>query len=349
VFQLGWQLAGLPTLPIANGSLAAEDIADEEVGVRFGAGWFDVEQGRGGRFRWAGQDAQLIVQLPVGQVSNLSDRLETCPHAGRVRQSLSLLLEPGPGVAYRPFVLEVRDETGQVVRRQRVDGWRPLTLRLPGQPGTVRRFTLHVRQGGRLGDDDGRLLNFRVFGPVRWGRRLLPAARQLLQPLLALRAWGPVEPPWLPQCASEKQKIVSPASLHLGTAGDFTLMAREHWFAVRGYPEFAVFPLHVDTLLCYQAHHAGARETVLTEPLRLYHIEHGSGTAWTGAGTPPILQRLKSEGIPFLGAGQVLRWATAMRRRERPLLFNPPDWGLGKQKFPDLELPCAPTAHSGHV
>jgi hypothetical protein len=351
VFQLNWQQTDQPSLPMANGSLAAEDIAAAEVGVRFGAGWYDVEQGRGGRYRWAGQDAQLVVQLPEGEA-----------------RPLTLPVEPGPGVAERPFVLEVRDEMGQVVYRQRVDGWRPLTLRLPGQPGTVRRLTLHVRQGGRLSDDDGRLLNFRVFGPVCWGRRLLPSARQLWCLAAGLGGRGSrraVEsravparqeprPPLeskasLVRRGSGKERIISPAPLHLGTAGDFTLMACEHWFAVRGYPEFAVFPLHVDTLLCYQAHHAGARETVLSEPLRLYHIEHGSGTAWTGAGTPPILQRLESEGIPFLGAGQVLRWGTEMRRRGQPLLFNPPDWGLGEQKFADRELACAPMAHHGHV
>jgi len=351
VFQLGWRQTDLPTPALANGSLAAEDIADEAVGVRFGAGWYDVEKGRGGRYRWAGQEAQLIVRLPEGAA-----------------RPLTLPLEPGPGVVYRPFVLEVRDEAGQVVCRQRADGWRSLALRLPGQPGTVRRFTLHVRRGGRLSDDDGRLLNFRVFGPVRWGRRFLPSARQLWRiatglagrgsrraiELLAVPARQEPRPPHaargsLVRRSAEKERIISPVPLHLGTAGDFTLMAREHWFAVRGYPEFAVFPLHVDTLLCYQAHHAGARETVLTEPLRLYHIEHGSGTAWTGAGLSPILQRLESEGIPCLGAGQVLRWATEMRCRGQPLLFNPPDWGLSEQKFPDTEIACAPTAHHGQV
>ncbi|MBL8799239.1 MAG: hypothetical protein JNM56_35460 [Planctomycetia bacterium] len=307
-FFLGWAGTALsPPLAV----LAAHDIAASEVGVRFGSGWYDVEQGRDGPFRWAGQDARLFVRPPDGPV-----------------RPLTLLVEPGPGVAYRSFILEVRDDTGRCVRRQRVDGWRPLVLHLPVESGRERCWTLHVRGGHQLAEADGRLLNFRVFAPVRWGRQRWPTVRHLLQPLRALQSRSTLA------TVRTAAHFACPEPLHLGTAGDFTLMARAHWFAVRGYPQFAVFPLHVDTLLCYQAHHSGARETILQDPLRLYHIEHGFGTAWIGPGVSPIVQRLAAEGIPSLGAGQVLRWATEMRRRGRPLLFNAADWGLA-----DLDLP----------
>jgi len=76
------------------------------------------------------------------------------------------------------------------------------------------------------------------------------------------------------------------SSIHLHTngCGDFTLMAREHWFDLRGYPEFDLFSMNLDSVLCYAAHHAGFFEYCLEDPMRIYHIEHQTGSGWTPEG-----------------------------------------------------------------
>jgi hypothetical protein len=60
-------------------------------------------------------------------------------------------------------------------------------------------------------------------------------------------------------------------------AGDFTLLSREMYFRLRGVPEEREFhSMHFDSVFCFMAHAAGAREIELAEPLRIYHVDHGS-------------------------------------------------------------------------
>lgn len=41
-----------------------------------------------------------------------------------------------------------------------------------------------------------------------------------------------------------------------------------------GYPEFPTRAMKLDGLLCYAAHYAGAKERVLRDPMRRYHLKH---------------------------------------------------------------------------
>ena len=52
-----------------------------------------------------------------------------------------------------------------------------------------------------------------------------------------------------------------PDDLHLNACGDFQLMAREHWFALLGYPEFQMFSMNIDGLFSSIAYYAGIRRT----------------------------------------------------------------------------------------
>jgi hypothetical protein len=120
----------------------------------------------------------------------------------------------------------------------------------------------------------------------------------------------------------------NPAFLHTNGCGDFTLLAREHWFDLRGYPEFDLFSMNLDSVFCFAAHYGGAREEVLTEPMRIYHIEHGSGSGWTPEGQAELFERLAAKGLRFLDNEQVLAWAAQMRSLSAPMIFNHEDWGL---------------------
>lgn len=65
--------------------------------------------------------------------------------------------------------------------------------------------------------------------------------------------------------------------LHSLTPGDFTLLSREFWDKVYGIPEEIEFhSVYFDSVLCYMARRAGAKEEVLLDPMRIYHIEHES-------------------------------------------------------------------------
>jgi hypothetical protein len=118
----------------------------------------------------------------------------------------------------------------------------------------------------------------------------------------------------------------APDFLHTNACGDFTLIAREHWFDLRGYAEMDLYSMNLDSLFCFAAHYAGAREEILTEPMRIYHIEHGSG--WTPEGQTKLFEQLTAKGISFMANEEVLAMAAQMRRWGAPIIFNRDDWGL---------------------
>lgn len=118
--------------------------------------------------------------------------------------------------------------------------------------------------------------------------------------------------------------------LHTNGCGDFTLAAREHWMRLRGYPEFDLFSMNIDSVFCYAAHYGGAREEIMPEPMRIYHIEHATGSGWTPEGQAQLFERLAAKGIGFVSYADVIGWAEQMRRLNCTMIFNNEDWGLGK-------------------
>jgi hypothetical protein len=119
-----------------------------------------------------------------------------------------------------------------------------------------------------------------------------------------------------------------PVFLHTNACGDFTLMARQHWFDLRGYPEFDLFSMNLDSVLCATAHHGGAPEEMLEEPMRIYHIEHGTGSGWTPEGQAKLFERIAAKGLSFVDNEEVLMWTAQMYRLNAPMIFNHEDWGL---------------------
>jgi hypothetical protein len=136
-----------------------------------------------------------------------------------------------------------------------------------------------------------------------------------------------------------------PVHLHTNGCGDFTLMARSHWFDLRGYPELDAFSMNIDSVLCWAAHHGGAREEVLAA--RIFHIEHGTGSGWTPEGEQKLYQRIMAKGLPWLDFRTVLEWARSMNRFDIPLIFNHEDWGLQNETLPET-IPAASACGQGN-
>lgn len=121
----------------------------------------------------------------------------------------------------------------------------------------------------------------------------------------------------------------SSVRLHTNASGDFTLMAREDWERLRGYVELPVFPLHLDGLLVTSAHYAGLECCLLDGPL--YHFEHGDRFRPTG---PAAV----ADGPPTVTDVDYRRWVAWMIRQQRPLVLNPPDWGLARMDLPETTV-----------
>jgi len=183
----------------------------------------------------------------------------------------------------------------------------------------------------------GRRLTYRVaraapeFEAVEKARR---TAEQQLRELAPLRYLGDLE---------VFLRDRRPRNLHVNSCGDFQLMAREHWDALRGYPELETFSMNIDGLLSYMADAAGIKEQILAEDI--YHLEHEVGSGWSPEGEAILRRRIAERGITWLDASTVYIWAAYMTWLRRPMIFNRSDWGFANDSLVEHEI----AASSGSI
>jgi hypothetical protein len=99
-----------------------------------------------------------------------------------------------------------------------------------------------------------------------------------------------------------------------------------------------MFSMHLDSYFCFAAHHAGLRERVLPERMRVYHIEHATGSGFTPEGEPALLARVDGAGIRRLSDADIDGIAVAMRRGVRPIPDNGDDWGLANESLEEVRI-----------
>jgi len=81
------------------------------------------------------------------------------------------------------------------------------------------------------------------------------------------------------------------------------------------------------------AHHYGLREKIFQDPMRIYHMEHGSG--WTPQDDHRMKQRLIIAGIPLV---KFRSWVTTMQKEKRPMILNSEEWGLASENLVEIFL-----------
>ncbi|HXI38588.1 MAG TPA: hypothetical protein VNH83_01355 [Bryobacteraceae bacterium] len=362
--------------PEGRRALESVDIAEPDSGVSFGAGWFAVESaGAEGVCRCVENNAEVYA-LPssdpapplifdmepafgagdspfVLQVVT-PDGAKPCSAVIKCRSIVTVQLPAGCRLfrfcvlgggctsAHDPRIVNFRvfrcrwgspeKATGDALRRT-------VSCEIQAQPASI-----HTRALGFLAKL--RDLRARIANSDRVVQVSIPVG-SLMGRLVRMAARVPQSSPSKPDREASfpepppGSSTVSPLFLHTNACGDFTLMARDHWFDLRGYPEFEVFSMNIDSVLCYAAHHAGFREEILRDPMRIYHIEHQAGSGWTPEGQAKLFARIAAKGIPWLDYREFVVWAEQMRRFNSTMIFNRQDWGLANDQLTEIVLPAA--------
>lgn len=276
----------------------ARQADDERAGVKYGAGWGEWQRIGHGYARWIVGDGELDLSSITGW------------------GALELDVEVGPDAVGESVRLVLSDETGSELGSARLRG----RQRFVWRTGEDQREIRHVRlrgermRGGTLASDERLILVHKLsWNPARAGCADGPVLDEINQPKGAVH-------------------------LHTNGCGDFTLLSREAWFDLRGYPEFDAFSMNIDSVLCWAAHHAGFEEEMFEEPLRIYHIEHGRGSGWTPEGESQLYERIAKKKIPWLEYPDVISWARDMNRFHSPFVFNLGNWGLAEDEFEEREI-----------
>jgi len=154
-----------------------------------------------------------------------------------------------------------------------------------------------------------------VVGPVATGRLLIERARHLVRVFRVNRTF---------------------VRLHTNGCGDFTLLDRDTWFRLRGYPEWPVFSWALDSVFLFQADANRVPNVQLPPDHCTYHIDHGGG--WTPEAQAQLFARLAEKGVPVLSEKDFFRLWDEMqgkRRHREPLTYNGDDWGFGGLELPE--------------
>ena len=126
--------------------------------------------------------------------------------------------------------------------------------------------------------------------------------------------------------------------LHTNACGDFTLLSREGWETIRGYPEFEAFSFNIDSMGLVAAHYGGYEEVSLLPPCVCFHIEHGVGSGWTPEGETKLFNRLRDAGILNPEWPVLTPLVDEMRAQGKPLEFNHAGWGMADFELPEQSM-----------
>jgi hypothetical protein len=288
-----------------------DDIVAASSGIRLGRGWYEIEQyPKSPRMRYFEPGALVHFERPDADA-----------------RQMVFDVEIGPSAQDGWVELEVLDASGAVVGTAKLDGRNQVMLTLPGD---VRSgiFGLRTRHGGIALTIDPRILDLRIFG-IEWGS---PAAESGWKVDVLTRApaqdWTGSN--WQSPYAAQMRE---PRYLHSNACGDFTMLSREGWFAVRGYPEFPFWPTHLDSFLCYTAYHAGLREVILEDPMRVFHIDHAA--IWTPGSEEERSARAAKIGVSLVTYPDLVKYFHYMRRFNAPLILTTENWGLRDVALPE--------------
>ena len=301
----------------------ARDILSADSGIRLGDGWYTPESDSREWFRWVETEAEIVFHRPEG-----------------IAPSLLMDAEVGPSAGAGPLPLEVVDASGTVLAYGQLKGRGLWRLRMPSDVASG-RFRLRAHEGNLPLRHGPRLLNLRLYG-LRWEIVSSGVPESCAWALDELHStpgsvWiGSGEEPSPAAAFMHRSRY-----LHTNACGDFTLLARNHWFDLRAYPEFPIWPMHIDSLFCYAAHHAGIREEILRPPLRIFHVEHLSGAGWTPEGQEELAARVARKRVSTIGYPDVMKWIDQMRRFDAPMIFSPSTWGLADVELPETTLPAS--------
>jgi hypothetical protein len=233
-------------------------------------------------------------------------------------RTVQVAIRPGPDSGLETVEVNLTDPAGNVVFHA--------GDRLPAVFGNrdEAEYLLSLNLGFKLSDDP--VGSECVTDDVDW----------LLE---VLDTKPPVDWTLYPQApTSGAAHITNPAFLHISACGDFTLLSREDWFALRAYAEFPIWPLNIDLLFCYAAHHAGIGEVLLREPMRVYHIEHLSAAGWSPEGEEERAARIEAKGVTEIQFATATEWIDRMRRFNAPMIFTLRDWGLADMTLPETTV-----------
>lgn len=112
--------------------------------------------------------------------------------------------------------------------------------------------------------------------------------------------------------------------------GDFTLMSKQDWEDIEGYPELDMYSIHIDSMGVWAANALGKKQVILPYKAPIYHIYHEDG--WESEDAIRTIKFLENK--PSLDYSIVFKGGMQLVKEKKTWGLNKPNWGMS-----DLDLP----------
>ncbi|HRO74664.1 MAG TPA: hypothetical protein PLP27_00780 [Crocinitomicaceae bacterium] len=106
--------------------------------------------------------------------------------------------------------------------------------------------------------------------------------------------------------------------------GDYTLMAKEDWEKIQGYPELDMYSIHIDSMGLWAANAVGMKQFILDYKAPVYHIYHENG--WESDDAVKTIKFLENK--PCLDYSIVHKAGLQIVAEGKTWSFNDDNWGL---------------------
>lgn len=106
--------------------------------------------------------------------------------------------------------------------------------------------------------------------------------------------------------------------------GDYTLMAKQDWEKIKGYPELDMYSIHIDSMGLWAANAIGMKQFILDYKAPVYHIYHENG--WESDDAVKTIKFLENK--PCLDYSIVQKAGLQIVSEGKTWDFNNDNWGL---------------------
>lgn len=120
-------------------------------------------------------------------------------------------------------------------------------------------------------------------------------------------------------------------TIDFNACGDFTMMSRNDWEDIQGYPELDMYSIHIDSMGLWAANALGKTQEILPKDACIYHIYHEDG--WES--DDPIKTIKFLENKPSLDYSIVFRGGMQLIAHGKSWNLNEENWGMKNVDLPE--------------
>lgn len=121
-------------------------------------------------------------------------------------------------------------------------------------------------------------------------------------------------------------------TLDFEACGDFTLMSKNDWNKISGYPELDMYSIHIDSMGLWAAYAVGMEQEILPHKAPVYHIDHEDG--WESKDAVKTIKFLESK--PCLDYSIVNRAGLQIIKQQSSWGINDKNWGMNDKKLQEF-------------